>query len=282
MRNMPSMAQLEPVAPEQGVLEQAIPWHAIDHRAVVNEEELFYLITTASFIKSATVLYVRDTIKCLSADVEIVDWFKQHWLQEELQHGRALARYVQTVWPQFDWVSVYEYFFKELAATFQHTSSASSRSLEMVSCCVLEMANAGYYAALSGMTQEPILRLLARRIGDDEVCQYQNFYRYFNRYRQLEHTSRVQVLRTIWQRLKFLYEGDSVIAMKHVYGACHPDEPYKWLTFLQMQKRCRHRAARFFPRQMCAEMLQKPLGLGPRFQHVTVSILGRMTQRFVT
>ena len=282
MRNMSSMTQLESAIPEHAVLEQTIPWHAIDHQAVVDEEELFYLITTASFIKSATELYVHDIVRCLAADVEAADWIEQHWLQEELQHGRALARYVQTVWPQFDWTSVYEYFYKEFATTFRDEALASSGSLEMVSCCVVEMANAGYYAALSGMTREPILRLLARRIGEDEVRQYQNFYRYFSRYRQLEKTSRVQVLRTIWQRLKFLYDGDSVIAMKHVYGACHPDEPYKWHTFQQMQKRCRRRAARFFPRKMCAEMVQKPLGLGLRFQHVTVPILGRMAQRFVT
>jgi len=282
MRNMPSMTQLKSAAPEHGELEQAIPWQDIEHQAVVNEEELFYLITTASFIKSATELYVRDIVKCLSADVEIADWLEQHWLQEELQHGRALARYVQTVWPQFDWASVYEYFFKEFATTFRDIPSASSRSLEMVSCCVVKMANAGYYAALSGLTHEPILSLLARRISEDEVRQYQNFYRYFNQYRQVENTSRVQVLWTIWQRLKFLYDGDSVIAMKHVYGACHPEEPSEWRKFRQMQKHCRHRTAKFFPRKMCAEMVQKPLDIGQRFQHVTVPILGRMTQRFVT
>ena len=282
MRNMSSMPQLESADPDQGVFEQAIPWHTIDHKVVVNEEELFYLITTASFIKSATELYVRDMVKCVSADVEIVDWLQQHWLQEELQHGRVLARYVQAVWPQFDWASVYEYFVKEFATTFQDTSSASSRSLEMVSCCVVETANAGYYAALSGMTQEPILSALARRISEDEVRQYHNFYRYFNRYHQLENTSRIQVLRIIWQRFKFLYDGDNLIAMKHVYGACHPAQPYKWSTFRQMQKRCRHQTARFFPRKMCAEMVQRPLGMGQRFQFMTMPILGRMTQRFVT
>lgn len=282
MRNMQSMTHLKPATSEHGELEQAIPWHTIEHEAVVNEEELFYLITTASFIKSATELYIRDIVKCLSADVEIAEWLEQHWLQEELQHGQALARYVQTVWPQFDWASVYEYFFKEFVITFRDISSASSRSLEMVSCCVLEMANAGYYGALSGMTQEPVLRRLAHRISEDEVRQYQNFYRYFRRYRHVENTSRVQVLSTIWQCLKFLYDGDSVIAMKHVYGACHPDAPYKWQTFRQIQKRCRHRITRFFPRKMCAEMVQKPLDLGLGFQHVTVPILGRLTQRFVT
>jgi len=282
MRAPSSMTHQESATHEYGVLEEAVPWHAIEHQAVVNEEDLFYLITIASFIKSASGLYIHSMVKYLSADGEIANWLEHHWLEEELQHGRALARYVLTVWPQFDWDSVYEYFFKEFATTFRDGALAPSRSLEMVACCVLEMANAGYYAALSGMTQEPILSLLARRISEDEVRQYQNFYRYFSLYRQVENTSRVQVLRTMWQRLKLLDGGDSVIAMKHVYGACHPDEPSKLRTYRQMQKRCRHRMARYFPRKMGAEMVLKPLDLGLRFQHMTVSILGRMAQRFVT
>jgi hypothetical protein len=282
MNNVPSMVQLENAAPAQGVFEQAIDWHAIDHPAVINEEELFYLLAMASFIKSATQLHVHDIVKSLSADAEIVDWLEQHWLQEELQHGRTLARYVQAVWPQFDWASVYAFFFDEFAINHQDESFASSRSLEMVSCCAVEMANAGCYIALSEMTQEPILRSLARRISDDEVRHYQNFYRYFIRYRELENTSRFQVLQTIWRRLMFLYTDDNVIAMKHVYGACHPSESYKLRTFRQMQKRCRRQTARFFPRKMCAEMLQKPLGLGLRFRHMTAPILGRVTQRFVS
>ena len=44
---------------------------------------------------------------------EVAEWLQQHWEPEELQHGRALRRYVEAVWPEFDWPAAYDSFFAE-------------------------------------------------------------------------------------------------------------------------------------------------------------------------
>ncbi|MHB8425098.1 MAG: ferritin-like domain-containing protein [Gammaproteobacteria bacterium] len=258
------------------------PWQTIQRKVVVNEEELFYLITTASFVKAVTGLYAHNLVRYFSADADITNWLEQHWQQEELQHGLALKCYVQAVWPEFDWDSAYEYFFKEFATSCREGVLGPCRSLEMASRCVVEIATASYYAALSGLTKEPVLSLLAGRISEDEVRHYQHFYRYFSRYRQVENTSRGQVLQAMWRRLKLLDGGDSIIVMKHVYGACHPYEPFNGRVCRQLQKRCRRVMARYFPREMVAKMVLKPLDLGRRTQQMASPILGRVAQKFVT
>ena len=192
------------LSPQRWTLED-LPWQKIRREVVVNDEELFYLITTASFIKAATELYAHDLVKCFSADADIANWLEQHWQQEKLQQAQALKRYILIVWPEFDWDSVFEYFFKEFATSCRDRALAPSRSLEMASRCMIEMANASYYAALRGLTQEPLLRLLAWHISEDEVRHYQHFYRYFSQCRQAENTSRIQVALAIWQRLKLFY-----------------------------------------------------------------------------
>ncbi|MGH8281597.1 MAG: ferritin-like domain-containing protein, partial [Gammaproteobacteria bacterium] len=76
-----------------------IPWHSIDRTALADGEMFFYLVTTASFIETATDTYARNLIEYYAGDAEATAWLEQHWQHEELQHGCALKRYVQTAWP---------------------------------------------------------------------------------------------------------------------------------------------------------------------------------------
>ena len=260
-----------------------VSWASIRHEAVVNEEELFYLTTNASFMKAAGAeLYLKDLLRYFTGDSAIQTWLKQEWQQDELHHAGALKRYVQTAWPEFDWDTVYEYFFSEFAANYRNGNLAPSRSLEMAARCVLESAAAGYYSALRGLTREPLLRLLAWRISVDEMRHYQHFYRYFGKYRRIDNTSRHEVLRAMWRRLKNLNRDDNSIVMKHVYGACHPSEPFDMRKYRHIHKRCRQLLARNIPRAAEAMMLLKPLDLGSRAEQIALPFLGMVVQKLVT
>ena len=90
-----------------------IPWHAIRHDAVANSEAFFYLVASASLMESATDLYTENLIEFLAGDDEVTSWLEHYWLPEELQHGRALRRYVETAWPEFEWEPAYLRFVEE-------------------------------------------------------------------------------------------------------------------------------------------------------------------------
>src|SRR5579859_2292832 len=166
---------LTPLGTEDGATQhknwalEDIPWRIVRREVIVDDEELFYLLTTASFTKTAIGLYVNALVRRLSVDIDIQNWVELPWRREQLKHGMALKRYIRAVWPNFDWDSAYEFFYKEYAATYPDKVVASSKSLEMAARCAVELVNASYYAALSNLSREPLLTLLARYISEDEV-----------------------------------------------------------------------------------------------------------------
>ena len=166
-----------------------IPYHRLAHEFVRDDRQLFYIVASASFIESASDIYTDNLIEFFHDYVEIVTWLKQYWEIEELQHGAALKRYVQTAWPDFDWEAAYRTFLAEYLPFCVVDRLAGTRALEMAARCVVETGTAAFYRMLSELTEEPALRELAARISADEVRHYKHFYRGFRRYRALEQPS---------------------------------------------------------------------------------------------
>ncbi|MGH8282999.1 MAG: ferritin-like domain-containing protein [Gammaproteobacteria bacterium] len=258
-----------------------IPWQNIRRDAVAHEEELFYLVTTASFIEITTDLYTKNLTRYFSDDEEITAWLEQHWEHEELQHGQSLKRYVQTAWPEFDWERAYQSFFREYSECCKLELLEPTRSMEMAARCVVEMGTASYYTTLSRLSPDPVLSELTRHIREDEVRHYKHFYHYFLRYREREGTSRTRVLRALWHRLKMIDGEDGLIAMKHVFTACHPGETFDTHVYRDLRKRCRRAAGQHFPHEMSMKMLIKPLDFGPLVQQVVLPILTGVARRVV-
>ncbi|MGA9852420.1 MAG: ferritin-like domain-containing protein [Gammaproteobacteria bacterium] len=258
-----------------------IPWHAIKRETVADQEELFYLVTTASFIEITTDLYTRNLIEYFSDDDEVTAWLDQHWEHEELQHGQSLKRYVQSAWPEFDWEKAYQSFFTEYSECCKVNLLEPTRSMEMAARCVVEMGTASYYTTLSRLSPDPVLSELTHRIREDEVRHYKHFYHYFLRYREREGASRARVLRALWHRLKMIDGEDGLIAMKHVYMTSHPGEAFDKRVYRGLQKRCRRAAGQYFPHEMSMKMLIKPLNLSPRVQHVALPLLENLARHMV-
>lgn len=257
-----------------------IPWHAIRHDAIGQSEELFYLVASASLMESATDLYTENLIDFFAGDDEVTSWLKHHWLPEELQHGRALRRYVEAAWPGFDWEAVNQRFLEEFKPLCNEALEPA-RSLEMASRCVVETGTASYYTTLSRASPDPVLTLLTRRIVEDEVRHYKHFYRYFRKYRDAEHSSRAAVLPALWRRLRMTGGDDSFVTLKHVYGARHPGARYDMRVYRELRRRGRDLVRQHFPHEMSIRMLLKPLGLGPRTQRVALPIIVALARRLV-
>jgi len=254
-----------------------IPWHAIRRDAVAPAETLFYLLASASLMESATDLYTENLVDYFAGDEEITSWLEQYWLPEELQHGRALRRYVEAAWPQFDWEPARQRFVEEFRP-FCDVALEATRTLEMASRCVVEMGTASYYRTLSCASPEPVLAMLTRHIAADEVRHYKHFYRYFRRYRDAETPSRAAVLAALWRRLRMTGGDDSFIVLKHVYSAYHPGEPFDAAVYRRVRRECRSLVRDHIPHEMGVGMLLKPLGLGPRIQRMALPVIAALAR----
>jgi hypothetical protein len=187
------------------------------------DENLFYLVTSASFIESGSDLYTHNLVDFFQGDREVTDWLSQHWELEELQHGKALRAYVRHVWPEFDWDTAYGNFLEEYATYCKVELLAPTRGLEMTARCVVETGTATYYRAMARCTDEPVLQDLATRIATDEVNHYKHFYRYYRRYREQEKLGRLRVMGTIGRRTLELKSEDADCAIRHVVRTRSPE-----------------------------------------------------------
>lgn len=256
-----------------------IPWSAINRGAAENEA-LFYLVTAASLMESATDLYTENLIEFFHGDEQVTSWLECSWLPEELQHGRALRRYVEVAWPDFDWEPAYRRFISEFRS-FCDTALEPARSLEMASRCVVETGTASYYTALSRASPEPVLAHLTRRIVEDEIRHYKYFYRFFRKYRAAEHPGRAAVVAALWRRLRMTGGDDSFIVLKHVHAARHPAAHFGARVYRDVRRKSRDLAREHFPHEMSVRMLLKPLALGPRSRHLVLPVTVALARRLV-
>jgi rubrerythrin len=257
-----------------------IPWRQIRRDEAGSSEALFYMITAASLMESATDLYTANLIEYFAGDDEVTTWLAEYWLPEELQHGRALRRYVETAWPQFDWETVRAAFVEEFRP-FCEDALERARGLEMASRCVVETGTASFYTCLSRASHEPVLAALTRRIAEDEIRHYKHFYRYFRKYREIERPARGDVAAALWRRLRMTGGEDRLVVLKHVHLAHRPGTRLDKAVYRRIHRQCRLLLRPHFPAQMTARMLLKPLGLPRRTQQLAVAALAAAARRIV-
>jgi hypothetical protein len=257
-----------------------IPWHCVDQDVVAHHQPFFYLVASASFMESATDLYTANLVEYFAGDEEVTSWLTNYWLPEEIQHGRALRRYVETAWPDFDWEPAYRRFVEEFRP-YCDAALESARSLEMASRCVVETGTASYYTTLSRASPDPVLAMLARRIATDEVRHYKHFYRYFRNYRDAERLGRTKVVPALWRRLRMTSGDDSFVVLKHVYRTHYPGKPFDMRVYRSIRRKGRDLVRDHFPHEMSVRMLLKPLALGPRTQRAALPVAVALARRLV-
>ena len=175
-------ASSQPVAPyrnDRVSYTQSLPWtlesldfNRIDIPRVRQNEDLFFLLCSSSFVESGSDLYTHNLVEHFAGDEALQTWLSQHWEHEELQHGRALAAYVKAVWPEFDWDKGFAAFWAEYGAVCTSEQLETSRGLELAARCVVETGTASLYRALNDITDEPVLKQLTGHIKSDEQLRH--------------------------------------------------------------------------------------------------------------
>jgi hypothetical protein len=240
-----------------------IDYESIDGSLIHDNAELFYLLAAASFVEITSDLYTKNLIEFFQGDAEIENWLANFWELEEVQHGTALKRYVQAVWPEFDWEDAYRGFFEEYGRACTMDALAENHALEMVARCVVETGTSSFYRTLSDASPEPVLKQITANISSDEVRHYKHFYRYFLDYKDRERPGRVAILRQLWKRGTDVKAEDAYIAFKHVFRVRNPGEAFTQEAYDEFRASFRRIGRTLFPYEMAVKMILKPLDLSP-------------------
>ena len=254
-----------------------------DHAArerIRDDVVLFRLLCGSSFVESDTPLYAANLAAFGRADAEFARWVRHDWEREEVRHGQALRRYVQAVWPEYDWEAAYRAFRRDYdpicrVDAFQHTLA-----LEMVSRCVVEVGTATYYGMLASYASDPVLKTLAGHIRSDEVHHYTEFLKTFERNRD-SGVRRLSVVKSIASRLNDIESEDTIIAERHIFEGLPADHPFRAIDTRALNERTATAIRAHYPMRMGATMLLRLLHLPEVLRRPLVPTLATVGRWFV-
>ncbi len=258
---------------------ESIDLSRIDSSRVRDNEDLFLLLCSSSFVESGSDLYTHNLVEHFADDEILRTWLSDHWEQEELQHGRTLAAYVRHVWPEFDWEQGFKSFWTEYGAVCTAEELETSRGLELAARCVVETGTASLYRALHSMTDEPVLRQITNNLKSDEVRHYKHFYQAFRIYREREKLGRFQIFKALLKRVREIKNEDSDIALRHVFNLRYPELASNDAEFRRVADRAEGQLRRNLPADMTVKMLLKPLDLPARLQRLIEIPLAAITEK---
>ena len=236
-----------------------IDFDSIDIASVRDDEFLFTTLASASFVEILAQTYSDNLVRHFNGSPEVTHWLDSQWQSEEVQHGRALKAYVQTVWPEFDWDRAHGSFCSEYRQLCTAEQLEPDRDLELIARCVIETGTATFYRALHSYVREPVLRQLLEHISADETAHYTHFRRYFETCNVRSGNGVFAVLATIWRRLREIRSEDACIAFRHVYAERHPDQPVFESDWSAYSLEVRRLARDHYPYAVAVRMLMKPV-----------------------
>lgn len=170
-----------------------IPWHRFDRSEL--DWDVVRIVKAASLVEYNGGAYARHLCRIFHDDPEF-QRIARRWGEEEIQHGRALARWAEIADPGYDFGTAFERFQAGYRVDFDRdVSRRGSRSGEMIARCIVEVGTSSYYSALRDAVREPVLKEICRNIAADEIRHYKLFYK--NLTRCLEH-ERIG----FWKRLR--------------------------------------------------------------------------------
>jgi hypothetical protein len=198
-----------------------IPWDRFD--AAKLDPEIVRIVKAASLVEHNGAAYAHHLCRVFAEDPAFQEAARR-WGEEEIQHGRALARWAALADPSFDFDSAFARFQDGFRVDFDsNRSRRGSRSGEMVARCVVEIGTSAYYTALREAAAEPVLQEVCRHIAADEFHHYRLFYKTLERYRMMDRIGRVARLRVALGRVAEANDDELAYAY---YAANESEGPY--------------------------------------------------------
>lgn len=198
-----------------------IPWEDFDPSLV--DADTVKVVKAASMVELNGGDYATYLCSVFADDPDFQDLAKA-WGQEEVQHGKALARWAEMADPEFDFEKAFRRFTEGYRLPLDATSSVrGSRTGEFVARCIVEIGTSSLYSALRDSTDEPVLKAICAKTAADEVRHYKFFRAQMDRYLASEGVGFWRRLRIAFDRLK--EAEDDELAYSY-YAANGGDEPY--------------------------------------------------------
>src|SRR6266851_214315 len=235
-----------------------IPWDRFDRSKL--DADIVRIVKAASLVEYNGGAYAHHLCRIFDDDPDFQRTARR-WGEEEIQHGRALARWAAMADPDFDFATAFARFQAGFRVDFDSDRSRrGSRSGEMIARCIVEIGTSSYYTALREAVAEPVLQEICRHIAADELRHYRLFYKHLDRCLARERLGRLARLSVALGRVAESEDDELAYAY---YAANEGELPY------DRRRYTRAYASRAYPLyrphhvERGVAMLLKAVGLTP-------------------
>ncbi|MFQ5775495.1 MAG: acyl-ACP desaturase [Kiloniellaceae bacterium] len=251
-----------------------IPWRRFDRSRV--DPDLVKLVKAASMVEHNAPDYAAYLCNVFHQDPEFqkLAWA---WAEEEVQHGRALARWAGLADPDFDFEARFKRYTDGFRVPIDVSESVrGSLTGELLARCVVETGTSSHYTAIRRACDEPVLHELCRRIAADELRHYKTFYELSRRYLATEGIGLGNRIRVVAGRV--MEAQDEELAYAY-YAANGGQEPFNHKRSNQAYVRRAYPIYQPYLVERIVAMLFKIVGLKP---HGRLNrFLSRLAHRFM-
>ena len=157
-----------------------VAWDQFDPNAV--DRALVPLVKAAAMVERNGKDYARYLGGVFHDDPEFRK-AADHWAEEEVQHGDALAKWAELADPAWNFAAAFDrYRAGYTIKTDADASIRGSRTGELIARCMVETGTSSYYTALAEAASEPVLKQVCKLIAADEYRHFKLFYDHMRRY----------------------------------------------------------------------------------------------------
>jgi hypothetical protein len=235
-----------------------IPWDCFERSKL--DPEIAQIIKAASLVEYNGGAYAHHLCRIFGDDPGFQENARR-WGEEEIQHGKALARWAELADPEFNFKAAFDRFQDGYRVDFDcDTTRRGSRSGEMIARCIVEVGTSSYYTALHEAAREPVLKEICRHIAADEIRHYKLFYKNLTLCLERERIG-------FWKRLRvaagrIVESEDDELAYAY-YAANEVERPYDRNYFRRAYARRAYRLCRQHHVAHGMTMIFKVVGLNP-------------------
>ena len=242
-----------------------IDWSAFEPARV--DPGLLAAVKAASLVEYNAPDYVAYLKRVYRGAAESTIRSIEHWGEEEIQHGLALARWAELADPAFSFKDAFARFkagYRPAHFDSGEGSVRGSRRGEMIARCVVESGTSSFYSAIRDATAEPVLKEVSGRIAADEFRHYRLFYDIL----QGDTEPDLPRWRKLWVAVTRVRESDDdELACAYYCGNVAPEReaemPYKRKTYARAYHATAMALYRRHHIDKLVKMVVKPTGFDP-------------------
>lgn len=138
---------------------------------------LFYSVVIASLLEAVAALSAERLLHFIRNDRELSRWALSEWLPRKAARAQVLQRYVEKMWPEFDWSGAYEQYRNYAQAEGGLGPRRATAAQELLARCVAAAQTGLFYRCLARWADDPALREMARAMAQSEAEWFTHFRR---------------------------------------------------------------------------------------------------------